>query len=252
MNVSIYVLIDPRSGEIRYVGQTRRSLSIRLREHVQGRRWCRRMAWLTVLRRQEVTPVIRLVQQVPIAAVDEAERYWIAYFRGIGCALVNSTDGGDGCSGHSMSDEGRSKIAVANSRRIWSEESKARCRSAHLGKAMPEGTGAKISAAKMGHVVSEEARAKMSATKKGRRLSMEARAKMSAARKGRPGHPLSAEARAKISAARRGTTLSVETRAKVSAAGKGRKFTLEHKERIKAALLGYHQRKRENGASIIR
>jgi len=75
----------------------------------------------------------------------EGERFWIAYYRSIGCRLVNTTFGGDGLSGAnsksfkrgqrpanagmSRSLETRKKIADANRRRphesfLWTNEQK--------------------------------------------------------------------------------------------------------------------------------
>ncbi len=36
---AIYGLIDPRTGELRYVGQTKDNLHKRLRRHVASRNW---------------------------------------------------------------------------------------------------------------------------------------------------------------------------------------------------------------------
>src|SRR5258708_18627919 len=93
---TIYVLVDPRTEEIRYVGGTNRSLKARLGRHLAARGKNHRVAWLALLKRRGLIPLIRVVQQVPVQYYAEAERYWIAYFRTMGCRLVNSTDGGDG------------------------------------------------------------------------------------------------------------------------------------------------------------
>ncbi len=113
----IYVLIDPRTSEIRYVGQTTRSLSDRLRGHVR----CagdanHREVWITKLQRMNLKPRIELVQEIPDQFADEVECYWIAHYRGAGCDLTNTGVGGksSGMTGRKHAPESRKKISASH------------------------------------------------------------------------------------------------------------------------------------------
>src|SRR5690348_15724186 len=90
---SIYVLRDPESRRVRYVGWTRRGLTRRLGDHIRESRSgknhkCRWVRSLTG------TP---LIEEVQIGFGDPApdEIEWIAMAVDAGCRLVNSTIGGD-------------------------------------------------------------------------------------------------------------------------------------------------------------
>ena len=126
----VYVLIDPRTSEIRYVGQTKDTLDGRLRSHVHGANALSQayksfhaVAWIRQLRRMGYRPRIELVAEYRDEDVDEAERFWIAHFRERGCDLVNVM--GDGPTLHSHSTESRARIS-ANTyfRKMTAEEHK--------------------------------------------------------------------------------------------------------------------------------
>jgi DNA-binding CsgD family transcriptional regulator len=46
-----------------------------------------------------------------IAQLNEAECFWIQYFRSIGCRLVNATNGGEGASGYRHLEEAKAKMS---------------------------------------------------------------------------------------------------------------------------------------------
>jgi hypothetical protein len=58
------------------------------------------------------------------AAADEAERFYIAYFRMVGARLNNHTDGGEGCVGYRHNAEARQRISAGKMGRRWTEERK--------------------------------------------------------------------------------------------------------------------------------
>ena len=157
--IHIYVLTDER-GEIRYVGMTRHPRE-RLRAHLADQTNTHRGKWIRSLLRRGARPAMRVIQTLPLRDRCEAERYWIAYFGGIGCSLVNGTLGGEGTFGL---------------RRRWTDEQKAK--------------------ASQSHKSSERARARLAQM----HSDPEWRAKISAAAKGRRHRPQSAEARSAISA----------------------------------------------------
>lgn len=88
----IYGLIDPRDGQLRYVGKSATGMG---RPKSLHSAYC--LAWERQLRARGLKPDIEVLEEHESAeALPEAERYFIAYFRFIGCRLTNLTAGGDG------------------------------------------------------------------------------------------------------------------------------------------------------------
>lgn len=112
---TIYVLIDPRTEEIRYVGWTaHEEITERLLTHLrQLRGKSHRVNWLRKLTYQGYVPRIEPIQTVPSWCWPDAERYWIAYYRAMGCPLVNGTDGGEGTLGQKHRSESKAKMSAA-------------------------------------------------------------------------------------------------------------------------------------------
>ena len=166
MRGHIYGGIDGDTREMRYVGKTKGPVGGRPRDHENAARrgWTFPIYdWLRKRQRQSRPVewvVIEYLTDDDPRELDELEIGWIAYFRDIGCRLVNATSGGDGGS-------------------------------------PTEGTRAKISAAKKGQRLSAQHRARLSEVQIGKVLSPSHRAALSAALKGRP-RPT--EVKAKISA----------------------------------------------------
>jgi hypothetical protein len=112
-SVVIYVLIDPRDQQIRYVGQTQQSLARRLADHCRTDRpdTSHKGRWVARLLRLGLRPSIQVVQTVDQRSWPAAERYWIGYYRSIGCSLTNGTEGGDG--GNRPTPAARAKLSAA-------------------------------------------------------------------------------------------------------------------------------------------
>jgi len=109
---SIYVLSDPITGEIRYVGVTRQELRARLTEHVKEsnfKRTSHRHKWIYSLTRKGLRPTISQIEIVEESMRNEREKYWIAEL-GKTCNLVNATEGGEGLINPSQAV--RNKIAL--------------------------------------------------------------------------------------------------------------------------------------------
>lgn len=117
MSITIYGLTDPRTGLCRYVGKTSRVLAKRLRQHVArssaepGAHKC--ASWIASLVAAGLKPEIFEIEQVDVEQWQEAEQYWIACLRWLGCDLTNMTSGGGGENRTRHSDEIRRKISVA-------------------------------------------------------------------------------------------------------------------------------------------
>jgi hypothetical protein len=111
----IYGLIDPRDGQLRYVGKTARGLA---RPYEHGRVSILRKDgtykgnWIRQLHAEGLTYEVEVLEEheSPETLVD-AEQFYIAYFRGLGCRLTNLTDGGEGVRGHRHSSATRARLS---------------------------------------------------------------------------------------------------------------------------------------------
>ena len=97
MDTNIYILIDPVSNQIRYVGKTN-NIKERFKNHKNR---CRdknthKRNWINKLRLMGLTPHIEVIDVVSISEWHYWEKFWIEYYRFLGCNLVNYTSGGDG------------------------------------------------------------------------------------------------------------------------------------------------------------
>ena len=106
----IYILIDPRTDEIRYVGKSIRPHQ-RLQNHMnEPPTNCHRSHWLHELKGLGLYPLLDVVESISGECPwQESERYWIARLRSAGARLVNNTDGGDGVDG--LPEETRKRMA---------------------------------------------------------------------------------------------------------------------------------------------
>lgn len=133
----IYGLIDPRTGLVRYVGKT----AVGMRRPQSHRTPCILRAdqthkgrWIRQLVAEGLLYVITVLEEVEVNHLSIAERSWIARGRELGWPLTNSTDGGEGLSGHVFSPEHRQRISCANKGRRLTEAQRARIASARRGK----------------------------------------------------------------------------------------------------------------------
>lgn len=96
--VFIYGLCDPETSELRYVGKCS-NIKRRMYDHLERRQLnqpCHRANWLKSLCNKGLRPECFIIEQIPHADWQDAERFWIQYYRAIGCRLTNQTDGGAG------------------------------------------------------------------------------------------------------------------------------------------------------------
>lgn len=108
----VYRVFDANEpGRVRYVGQTINGLRSRERSHWGDARRSTRplypFARFLKKRPDDGTVVFEEIETVPISELDEREIHWIAYYRGIGQADLNITDGGGGYRGRVYTDEER-------------------------------------------------------------------------------------------------------------------------------------------------
>lgn len=123
MPTHLYVLEDPRTGQVRYVGKTKRNPRQRLRGHiVDAKRYDYRSGrWITSLLDQGLEPVIRVLETVE-EGWQARERFWIKNYREAGAELTNHTDGGEGTDGFQHTTETRRAMSAERQRR-WQDPS---------------------------------------------------------------------------------------------------------------------------------
>ena len=118
----IYGAIDPRTSELRYVGKTKGTLKARLAGHLRAGTHTHRGHWFRSLRNQGVAPDMFVIERVPEDSDwRECEQFWIAYFRSIGCNLVNTSVGGDGATGVALSEDRKAALSRFHKGRPKSE-----------------------------------------------------------------------------------------------------------------------------------
>lgn len=100
----VYGLIDPRTNELRYIGRSKSGLQ-RPKQHTtiaklyrldrKSRHFTYCQAWLQVLVLEGFQPEILVIEVCNNAQeLDDAEIFYIAYYRSIGCRLTNIQKGG--------------------------------------------------------------------------------------------------------------------------------------------------------------
>lgn len=127
----IYGLVDPESGQVRYIGKSIRPAQ-RLQNHMNEVSNCHRSHWLQALKKKGLRPGLVIFEAVQGDwPWQESERFWIKRGRALGWPLTNNTNGGDGVSG--LPAETRERM-----RKVW------------LGRKHKPETLAKLSAASKG------------------------------------------------------------------------------------------------------
>lgn len=240
----IYVLIDPETQEVRYVGKANNP-QVRFGSHLRDKQNTHKTNWIRKLQSKGLKPLMEVIEEVPYEQWKEREMFWIAFYQAQGCNLTNSTGGGDG---HDLAPESRAKIsaaAKARKREPFSEEWRRKLGDIARGKKQSPEHVAKRTAKQLGSTHTPETRGKISAARKGKPLSPEAKAKIKAIHAtpeykkrqvaSHKGFKHTSEAKAKIAAANRGKRVSPETREKLANANRGAKRSSETKAKIAAA-----------------
>jgi len=101
-NIKIYSLEDSKTGEIRYIGYTKKSLDERLKNHIRNvkeafetktRKINKRLSWLKSI---DCKVSITLLDEGNMNDVVWMENFYIELFKNWGFKLTNGTSGGDG------------------------------------------------------------------------------------------------------------------------------------------------------------
>lgn len=214
--IHIYILSDPRSGEIFYVGKTvnpkhRRAIHLTPSSHNKAKR-----ERVLEIRESGAFPEFEIVESLDVpdhhSHWGDAEKWWIAYLRSIGCPLTNILKGGQGG-------------------RQWSEEELKRMSELAKARATPE-RRAHQSRKMKGRKVHPQHAENIRKGHVGMKYSEEHRKAISEGQRGRV-HP--AESRAKIG--KPWFRHSEETKRRISEKGKGRKHTPETIEKMRQSWM---------------
>lgn len=122
--------------DFRYVGLTIQKLSERIRNHKKESRLGNHTAVYQWMRKHVDSVqvcVIETFDAETINLIAGREIFHIAQARAYYSENLNLTDGGDGHTGHTHSEETRAKIRAARSKQVITEETKAKMSLAHLG-----------------------------------------------------------------------------------------------------------------------
>lgn len=149
----VYGLYDPRTDELRYVGQTIKSLEKRLSIHIYQ---CKNIKnhkcnWIKSLLELNLSPVIKGIEVVNSASKDHLNRSLIDREVIIISEntsthnLTNLTNGGEGCFGYKHTEEDKQKISKLLKGRKYSEETKKKIGEKSKGRYHTELTKQKIS-----------------------------------------------------------------------------------------------------------
>jgi len=218
----IYLITNTENGR-RYVGQTRRTVDARWKQHVYGANSGKDNALSRAIRKYGTGSftICEIDSADSTEELNRLEQIHIASLNTIAPNGYNLTPGG---LNHSVHPETRAKMSE-------------KMRGVRAGVRPSDETRAKLSAASMGRVFSEETRAKISATLRGRTIPEDVRAKISMANKGKDtgfkkGHKLSPQTIEKMIASRAGYKHSEETKLKIGQSNKGKKRNEETCARI--------------------
>jgi hypothetical protein len=99
MNWIIYILKNPRTGAVGYVGFTIRDLSARLKDHIKEAfrpAQTKKNRWFLSLLSIGLCPIIEAVESGTGDGWRDAESRWISHYLKQGARLTNSSMGGEG------------------------------------------------------------------------------------------------------------------------------------------------------------
>lgn len=116
---NIYILIDPETQQVRYVGKAN-NVSERYKAHLNRARnhQIHKLNWINSLKKKGLKPIIEVVDIVPINEWIFWETYWIAQFKSWGFNLINYTIGGDGATFSNETTFKKGQIAYNDSNTI--------------------------------------------------------------------------------------------------------------------------------------
>jgi hypothetical protein len=113
----VYGLKDPVTGLIRYVGKSCSGMK-RPKQHASKARLSKetnlhKKNWILSLQEKGLSFVVEILEVCTSETLSTAEAAWIHTLRSKGEPLLNRTDGGDGISGFSHSEETKRKVSAS-------------------------------------------------------------------------------------------------------------------------------------------
>lgn len=93
----IYILIDPRTNMIRYVGKAD-NCDNRFRKHIYeaNTKNNHKANWIKSLLKENLTPILEIIDEVDNCEWEFWECHYISLYKSWGFVLVNQTNGGEG------------------------------------------------------------------------------------------------------------------------------------------------------------
>ena len=127
----IYILKDPNTDEIRYVGKTN-NIKARLKDHIRKSKLSKthKNNWIQSLLVKNQVPIIEIIEEITDNNWGIREQYWIDFYKRNGIRLTNIANGGIGGNLGPLVNE---KISKANKGRNFSNETKEKIRLKHMG-----------------------------------------------------------------------------------------------------------------------
>ena len=108
-NCFVYCLSEV-DGPIRYVGKTEKGLK-RIQQHLSEKKKRGKVShkanWINKLRDTGLLLEVSILEEVSSEVINEAEVFYISYFKSLGFDLTNKTEGGEGLRGYKHSNETR-------------------------------------------------------------------------------------------------------------------------------------------------
>jgi len=117
----IYALIDPRNGQVRYIGKANDPKQ-RKYCHINEKTTTRKANWIKNLKTNGYLPVLEIIDKVKKEEWQFWEMHYISLYRSWNFDLTNHTLGGEGC--NVISEETREKMRLHGKQTKHSEEEK--------------------------------------------------------------------------------------------------------------------------------
>jgi len=137
----IYTLNDPETNEVRYVGKSDNPKK-RLYMHLWRESKTHKSSWIKSLKNKGLTPLIEVLDEVPLDDWRFWEMYWIAQLKVWGCDLVNHTEGGEGFASGSLNPAHLPHVKALRSEvhkgKVLSDETKGLISKSLIGRKNPE------------------------------------------------------------------------------------------------------------------
>lgn len=167
---AIYLLADPDTNEVRYVGQAinpRKRISAHIARAKTGIRYPV-YDWIRSLLEKNKTQKLSVEVVLPRNKLDMFEKSYIKVLRESGYRLLNVTDGGSvPMLGRKFTIEHRQKISNALTGKKKSDEACKNMSEARIGRKLSKEHIEKLRQRSLGHTLSVESRSKISNSRKG-------------------------------------------------------------------------------------